>query len=127
MAAAGVGTAISIPMPAGLVGRRLLARPLAVALAWGCLPVAGIGLLNEPVIALALMVAWGVGMTFSDVGAQALLNRIVVPSELARVVGLIESVKLLAEGLGSLLAPALVVVLGIRGAMLGGALTVFVS
>jgi CRP-like cAMP-binding protein/predicted MFS family arabinose efflux permease len=126
MAAAGAGTIVSIPLTAALVGRRLLARPFATGLALCCLPVAAIGLTSDPALALGLMVAWGIGMTLADVGAQALLNRVVPSSEIARVVGLMESAKLLAEGLGSLLAPALVIALGIRGALLGGGLAVFV-
>jgi MFS family permease len=125
MAAAGAGTVISIPLTAALVGRRLLARPFAIGLALCCLPIAAIAFVSDPLLALALMVAWGVGMTLADVGAQALLNRVVAPSELARVVGLMESSKLLAEGLGSLLGPALVALFGIRGALLVGGLVVF--
>jgi CRP-like cAMP-binding protein/predicted MFS family arabinose efflux permease len=125
MAAAGAGTVVSIPLTAALVGRRLLARPFAGGLSLCCLPIALIALVGDPAVALVLMVAWGIGMTLSDVGAQALLNRVVAPSELARVVGLMESAKLLAEGVGSLLAPALVMLLGVRGAMLGGSLVVF--
>jgi CRP-like cAMP-binding protein/predicted MFS family arabinose efflux permease len=125
MAAAGVGTVVSIPLTAALVGRRLLARPFAIGLALCCLPIAAIAFVSDPLIALALMVAWGVGMTLADVGAQALLNRVVASSELARVVGLMESAKLLAEGLGALLGPVMVALLGIRGALLGGGLAVF--
>jgi hypothetical protein len=125
MAAAGVGTIVSIPLTSALVGRRLLARPFAIGLSLCCLPVAAIAVVSDPLMALALMVAWGVGMTLADVAAQALLNRVVAPSELARVVGLMESGKQLAEGLGSLLGPVLVALLGIRGALLGGGLAVF--
>jgi CRP-like cAMP-binding protein/predicted MFS family arabinose efflux permease len=125
MAAAGVGTIVSIPLTVGLAGRRLLARPYAMGLALCCLPVTAIGLVSEPALALAVMVPWGVGMTLSEVGAQALLNRVVVPSELARVVGLMQSASLLAEGLGSLLSPALVTLFGVRGALLGGGLALF--
>jgi CRP-like cAMP-binding protein len=49
----------------------------------------------------------------------------VVPSELARIVGLMQSSSLLAEGLGALLAPALVTLLGIRAALLSGGLALF--
>jgi CRP-like cAMP-binding protein/predicted MFS family arabinose efflux permease len=125
MAAAGAGTVVSIPLTSALVGRRLLARPFAVGLALCCLPITAIAVISDPAVALVLMVAWGVGMTLADVGAQALLNRVVAPSQLARVVGLMESAKLLAEGLGSLLALALVAMLGVRGAMIGGGLAVF--
>ena len=125
MAAAGIGTVISVPLTAGLVGRRQLALPLAIGLALCCLPIAAIGLVSGPALALAAMVAWGAGMTFSDVGVQALLNRIVPPSKLGQVVGLVESAKLLAEGLGSIMAPALVALFGIRGALLGGGLMMF--
>ena len=122
MAAAGAGTALSIPLTARLAGRPLFARPFAIGLALCCLPVAAVGLVGDAAPALALMVAWGIGMTLSDVSAQALLNRVVVPSEQARVVGLMESAKLLAEGVGAILAPALVASFGIRAALLGGGL-----
>ena len=126
MAAAGVGTVASIPLTARLAGRRVLAAPFAIGLALCCVPVGLIGLVSDPAPAIALMVAWGVGITFSDVGAQALLNRIVEPSELTRVVGLLEAAKLLAEGLGALLAPALVALFGIRGALVGSGFTLLV-
>ena len=126
MAAAGVGTAISIVLTARLVGRPLLARPLVAGIALCCLPPSAIGLLSDASPALALMVAWGIGMSLSDVCAQALLNRVVAPRELPRVVGAMESAKLLAEGLGSLLGPGLVAVFGIRGALVGSGLGLFV-
>lgn len=125
MLAAGVGTVASIPLTAMLVGRRLLATPFAVGLALCCLPLAAIGLVSGAAPALALMVAWGVGMSLADVGAQALLNRVVEPSELTRVVGLLEIAKLLAEGLGAVLAPLLVTLFGIRGALAGAGFALF--
>jgi CRP-like cAMP-binding protein/predicted MFS family arabinose efflux permease len=125
MVAAGVGTVASIPLTASLVGRRLLAAPFAVGLALCCLPVGAIGLVDGPAPAVVLMVVWGVGMSLADVGAQALVNRVVEPSELARVVGLLEIAKLLAEGLGALLAPLLVTLFGIRGALAGAGFVLF--
>jgi CRP-like cAMP-binding protein len=104
----------------------VLAVPFVLGLALCCVPVGAIGLLSDAAPALALMVMWGVGLTLSDVSAQALINRLVEPSELARVVGLLEIAKLLAEGLGSLLAPLLVTLLGIRWALGGAGLTLFV-
>ncbi len=122
MTAAGAGTAISIALTARLVGRPLLARPLAVGIALCCLPLSAIGLVGDASAALALMVAWGIGMSLTDVCAQALLNRVVAPRDLPRVVGLMESAKLLAEGVGSLLGPGLVAAFGIRGALAGAVL-----
>ena len=125
MAAAGGGIVLSISLTARLAGRRLLAWPFAVGLGLCCLPVAAVGLVSRPVLALGLMLGWGIGMTLSDAAAQALLNRVVAPSALGSVVGLMESAKLLAEGLGSVIAPVLVTLFGIRGALLGAGLAVF--
>ncbi len=124
LGAAGVGTAIGIVLSGRLAGRAQLAAPFAVGLLLCSLPLAAIGLSGGAPPALALMVIWGVGMALSDVGASALLNRVVAPSELARVVGAMEAAKLLAEALGCILAPALVALVGVRGALLYGSVAI---
>ena len=117
MAAAGAGALIGIALTAMLIGRSRLAPALAAGLVLCGLPLAGVGAASSAVPALTLMVGWGIGMSLSDVGAQALLTRVIGPDSLGAVVGTIESGKLLAEGLGSLLAPLLVELVGLRGAL----------
>ena len=82
------------------------------------LPIAIIGITARAAPAVALIVIWGLGMSLSDVGALTLFNRIVPGNSIGQVTGAMESGKLLFEGIGSLLAPALLAVFGTRGALL---------
>jgi CRP-like cAMP-binding protein len=117
MAAAGAGALAAIPLGAVLVGRRQLARWMAVGLLMCGAPLAAIGGAAAGIPAVIFMVGWGLGMAVSDVAAQAVLYRVVPPQSIAPVTGLLESGKLLFEGGTCLLAPALVATLGIRDAL----------
>jgi CRP-like cAMP-binding protein len=115
MAAAAAGALVAIVVTARLVGNSRLAGWFAVGLLLCGLPIVGTSLSSSAVPALLLMVAWGIGMSVSDVGAQTLLNRIVPGSSIGSLTGVMESGKLLIEGSGSLVAPLLLVVFGSRG------------
>jgi len=117
LAAAGVGATVAIVATALLVGNRRLSRWFAGGLLLCGLPVAATGSIGGPAPAIVFMVIWGVGMSLADVGAQTLLNRIVPSGSIGPVTGLMESGKLVFEGCGSLLAPALLVIAGVRGAL----------
>lgn len=123
MAAAGTGAILAIPGTALLVGRGALTRWFTFGLLLCGVPIAVAGV-SGTAGAIAAMVAWGVGLSLSDVTAQALLNRVVSGREIGRVTGAMESGKLLFEGLGSVLAPLLTASLSVRGALLatGGVL-----
>jgi CRP-like cAMP-binding protein len=113
-AAAGAGTFATI-----LAGWRLLLGPgLTWALGGGvalcALPLGLIGLIARPGAAIALMVIWGGGMCLADAAAEALRTRVVPARRAVRTVGVIEGLKLLLEGLGALLAVALISLLGVR-------------
>ncbi|HEY1777045.1 MAG TPA: cyclic nucleotide-binding domain-containing protein, partial [Solirubrobacteraceae bacterium] len=128
MAAAGAGALLAIPLSALLVGRRLLARWLAVALLACGVLVAAVGAVVAGAPAIVFMIGWGMAMAISDVAGQAVLFRLIRPASIARVTGLTESAKLVFEGAASLLAPLAVVLFGIRGALLvaGGLVAVLV-
>lgn len=129
MAAAGGGAVIAILGAALLIGNRRLADWFALGLALCGLPIVATGLVGAPAPAVVFMVVWGVGMSLSDVGAQTLLNRLVPAAMIGRVTGAMESSKLLLEGCGSLLAPALLAIGGTRVALYvaGGVLPVLVA
>lgn len=118
MAAAGVGTLVGISLSSRFAVRRLLAAPFALALAAPAVAFLLIGGLALPAVALAAMVLWGAGMALSDIAAQALLTRVVPPSQSARVTGVMEGAKLLAEGTGGLLAPLVAGLLGLGTAFI---------
>jgi CRP-like cAMP-binding protein len=120
MAAAAAGALAGIPLSRVLlVGRRHLAPSLAIGLILCGAPIAAIGVVAAGVPAVALMVVWGVGMAISDAAGQALLNRVIPAVSIGSVTGFMESGKLLFEGSGSMIAPLLVVTLGIREALIG--------
>jgi CRP-like cAMP-binding protein len=119
MAAAAAGALAGIPLSTLLVGRRRLAPWLAAGLITCGASVAAIGAFAAGVPAVVLMVAWGAGMAISDAAGQALLNRVVPAASIGPVTGFMESVKLLSEGGGALIAPLLVVTLGIQDALIG--------
>ncbi len=120
MAAAGVGTILGISLSSRFAVQRLLAAPFALALGAPAVAFLAIGGLAIPAVALAAMILWGMGMALSDVAAQALLTRVVPPSQSARVTGVMEGAKLLAEGTGGLIAPLVADALGLGTAFLVG-------
>jgi hypothetical protein len=60
----------------------------------------------------------GFGYTFVEVAARTLLQRLGSDETLARVIGFLETSRLLAMAVGSIVAPALVALLGVRGALI---------
>ena len=116
-AAPGVGGLIGALAAVGLVGRRGLAAGVALGLVlWGA-PIALIGIWPTTATALVLLGLVGLGNAFVDVSAFTLIQRTVPDEVLARVFGVLGSVVLGCVACGALLAPALVGVLGIRGAL----------
>ena len=94
---------------------------LTVALALGCLLVgASTALPALWAVAAAAYVGWlgmGVGFNLTDTAARTLLQRLGSDEMLGRVLGTLETARAAAMTLGSLLAPAAVALLGIRGAL----------
>jgi cAMP-dependent protein kinase regulator len=66
---------------------------------------------------MAVVVAWGAGMALADITTTSIVYRLVETPLAPRVTGIIESTKLALEGLGGFLAPVLVLLIDIRGAL----------
>jgi MFS family permease len=116
--AVGVGGLAGALVALALVGRRRLATDFGIGLLlWG-VPIALIGVWPHEAPALVLLAVLGVGNTLVDVAALTLLQRAAPDEVLARVFGVIESLLVAALGLGAILAPLLVSLFGIRGALL---------
>ena len=90
MAAAAVGALVAIIVTTRLVGNRRLAGWLTLGLILCGLPIAATGLAGGTVVAVGLMVVWGLGMALSDVGAQTLLNRLIPGSSIGPLTGVME-------------------------------------
>jgi MFS family permease len=109
---AGAGASI------GLVGARSLALTITLALAaWG-IPVALLGLLPIPWLAFVLLAAIGVANAILDVAGFTLVQRLVPNRVRGRVFGAMEGVVSLTLALGALIAPWLVDLVGLQGALI---------
>ena len=114
----GVGGILGGVAAVGLAAARRLAAAFAAGvLVWG-IGVALLGLTTSTVVALVLLAGVGVGNTVVDVAAVTLLQRSAEDAVLGRVFGVLETVLLSALGLGSILAPLAINVLGVRAALI---------
>jgi MFS family permease len=114
----GVGAVLAVLVAAGLAGRRRLAGIFALGLLlWGLPLVVTAGSSSLAATAL-LLVLVGVGNTLVDVTGITLMQRATPDAVLGRVFGAFEALIVLAMGVGSLLAPLLVALVGARGALL---------
>jgi MFS family permease len=105
---------------------------LALAIGTGSLVIGAAATLMAawPVAAAAYLAlaAFGVGYTLVEVAAKTFLQRLGSDEVLARVFGFMETSRLGAMALGSVVAPLLVALLGTRGALVAaGALPVLVA
>ncbi|HEX3264358.1 MAG TPA: cyclic nucleotide-binding domain-containing protein [Candidatus Limnocylindrales bacterium] len=94
-----------------------LIRTEAAAVAWWGAPIAIIGLLPQPEVALVAMVAIGVANAVFDIAIFTVFQRGTSNEERAPVFALLEGIVGLGLVLGSLLGPVLLAVFGIRGAL----------
>ncbi len=116
--AVGVGALLGGAATTLLVGSRAMMRWLSIAVVlWG-FPMAVMGLVPQYVVALVAAGVIGVGNAMVDVTAFTLVARMAPDAVLARVFGALEALGALAVGLGSLVAPLLVLLMGERGALI---------
>lgn len=113
----GIGGVAGGVAAVGLAGARRLAAAFAAGvLAWG-VGVALLGATTSTAVALVLLAGVGIGNTVVDVAAVTLLQRSAADAVLGRVFGVLEGVLLASIGIGSVLAPLAIHVLGVRPAL----------
>jgi len=116
--AVGVGGLLGAVLAAALVGRKRIASDFGFGIfMWG-LPIALVAVWPNQAFALVLLGIVGVGNTIVDVSGMTLLQRGAPEEVLARVFGVMESVLLFTLGLGAIVAPVLLSLLGTRGALI---------
>jgi MFS family permease len=122
-AAFGVGGFLGAAVSLALLARRRLASDFMLGVVlWG-VPLMVIGLWPNLVAALVLLGLVGVGETLVEVAGPTLLQRSVPDAVLARVFGALESLLVTTIGLGGLIAPLVIHLLGLRvGLVASGAL-----
>ena len=117
VAAYGLGSLAGAIGAVGLAGRRQLGPVFAVALSlWG-LPLAVIGAVPLPAIALAALLVSGVANGVLDVAGFTILQRGVPTRARAPVFGLLEAIIGIGVSAGSIVVPVLISSLGPRGAL----------
>jgi MFS family permease len=117
-AASGIGGLVGAGLAGVLVGRGKLAADFGLGVLLFGLPLALVASWQSEGLALVLLAGVGIGNTLADVSGMTLLQRVTPPTLVGRVFGVLESVLLLTVALGAAAAPALVSVLGTRGALL---------
>jgi MFS family permease len=116
-AALGLGGLVGAFAGLILVGRERLAPAFTAAMVgWGA-PIAVIGLLVDPIVALLAMLVIGVSNALIDVAGFTLAQRTSPNDSRVAVLGLIDSAANAGVALGGIVAPVLIDVIGVRGAL----------
>lgn len=114
----GLGGIVGAAVAISLAARARLAPSFAVSLAaWGA-PIAVIGIVVHPGVAIMAMIAIGVANSVIDVSGFTLVQRLTPNRARIAVLGLIDTVANAGVALGGLAAPPLIDALGIEGALI---------
>ena len=126
--AMGAGATVGAAAAAGLAGRRRLGAPFALGLVlWGA-PLAMIGLLPVPALALVALAVIGAGNSLLDVSGFTLLQRLGDDRVLGRVFGVLFTAGIAFGGVGAIVAPSAVDAFGLRWSLvMAGALLPLVA
>jgi hypothetical protein len=116
--AIGVGGVVGALIAGARLGRRRLAGDLRIGMILYGVPLVLIGVVHEPLLALAFMAILGVGSTIIDVSAITLMQRSVPDDVLARVFGVLGSVMLGMLGIGAIVAPGLIELFSLEAALI---------
>jgi MFS family permease len=100
-----------------LATRRRLAADFGLGVVLFGLPFAVIGLVASYPVALLAFAVVGVGNSVADIAALTLFQRIVPDHLLGRVLGVMEGLLMGAIGLGGLLAPLVIALVGAKAAL----------
>jgi MFS family permease len=123
--ASGVGGVLGTFAALVLVTRPRLASDLGTSLLVRGTAMALVGVWPETAAVLPLILVMGLANTIIDVSGTTLLQRTVRDEVLARAFGALHSVLILGLGAGTILAPALIEVAGIRGAFIASGAVLF--
>jgi MFS family permease len=115
--AIGVGGLLGGVAAVALIAHPRIASGFGLGLVLAGAPVAAIAAVPETALVLVLLGLVGLGVTIVDVAGLTLLQRAAPDEVLTRVMGVVQSVFVGTLGLGAVLAPALIEVVGNRGAL----------
>jgi hypothetical protein len=115
--AVGAGAIAGSALSVLLVGRRLVVPIVAGFACWG-LALSAVGLVPARAAVPLLLAVAGAGSTLTQVGGRLLLQRSAPNEVLSRVFGVLEGLGMAAIGLGSVLVPVAIGLLGVRGTVI---------
>ena len=96
------------PITASQIGRARLALPCIASFVCAGFTVGLISAAPPLSVVAVLVCLWGGSMAIADATSLSLLHRLLPTQAFSRTVAVMESLKLVSEGVGALLAPALV-------------------
>ncbi len=115
--AVGAGGLIGAASAALLVGRSRLALPLATGLLLWSVPLAIIGVLPAPAVAVILFVVAGVGRSLMDIAGRTMLQRVAPEHALGGIFGALEGLHDVMLATGSIAVPILITLVGVQPAL----------
>jgi MFS family permease len=116
-AALGLGVVVGGAITFTFVGRQRLAPVLAVAALMSGFALVVVGTVAPVSVAAPLIVMTGIGFAGCDIVGRTILQRVTPDLVLARVLGALEGISFASLALGAILAPLVVVVAGVQGAL----------
>jgi len=116
-AMAGVGALVGVALVTRLTRDRLSNGVITGLVLWG-VPLALIALVDTRAAAIAALLLIGIGDTAIDVSSYTLVQRLVPEQLLGRVFGVVETVTIAGLAVGALIAPLVIELLGIDGALI---------
>jgi predicted MFS family arabinose efflux permease len=120
-AAWGVGGVLGGVAGLALLGRGRMASGVTLGMAVAGLSLVAVGAWPEAAAAVPLLALAGVGFALLDTALLTLTQRLAADDVLGRVFGVEESIEVMTMALGSLVAAALVELLGVDGAIVAAA------
>lgn len=128
-AATGVGAILGAGVTLALVARRRTAFDLGLGLLLFGAPLLLVGAVPHAWVVVIALAVLGIGNSVVDISAITLVQRTTTPAVAGRVFGLLEASLVGALGVGALVAPLLVHLIGTRGALVavGALLPVLVA
>jgi len=117
-AAIGVGAFVGALAALSLTGARRLSPAFMLGMAlWG-VPLVVLGLWPEALLAILMFGVIGFGNSIANVSGLTLVQRTVPDEVMARVFGVIQMLALASMGIGAAIAPVLISLFGLEGALI---------
>ncbi len=109
-ASIGVGAVVGAMLAIGVAARWRASRSFRWGVTWSGLSIAGIS--AHPALAGVFLAMSGAGGALADVNGRVMLQRLIPDKQLSRAFGVLESLYMAGEGIGSFVASLIIVALG---------------